>query len=277
MFSSLVFEACSLFPEKENSDYVARVNAHYLTHKELDFQLSDGLSKEDSAIAANAYIQSWATDKLLLDRAKLNLPEEQQLEFKSLAQRYEEQLFKKAYKDALIQRELNEQIDSADVFEYYQMNRANFKLNEELVKLRYIQFSKKMKTKNDIKSQIIRFTTEDIVSLQEKSLEFKTLSLNDSVWVRVSDVLRKLKTNLDVELEKTELLKPKNFIEVETEEDFFYIFINSSLKRKEEAPLSYISPTIEQILVNRKKINISKKIEKEITKDATKNNEFEVY
>ena len=277
VFTSVLFGACSLFPKKENSDYVARVNAHYLTYKELNLQLSDGLSKEDSTIAAKAYIQNWATDKLFLDRAKLNLPEEQQVEYKDLAQRYEEQLFKKAYKDALIKRGLNERIDSTDIFEYYQANKANFKLNEELVKLRYVQFSKEMKTKNDIKRQIIRFNTEDIVSLQDKSLEFKSLSLNDSVWVRVSDVLRKLKTNSGVELEKAELLKPKKFIEVETDEDFFYIFINSSLRRKEEAPLSYISPTIEQILLNRKKMNISKKIEKEITKDATKNNEFEVY
>ncbi|MFO7745902.1 MAG: hypothetical protein R6V36_11055 [Psychroflexus sp.] len=274
---SFALGACSFFSEKENTGYVARVNTHYLTFEELDNNISKNLSQEDSTIAAKSYIQNWATDKLLLDRAKLNLPEEKQIDYRELAKRYEEQLFKKAYKDALIERELKDKIDSSDVNDYYQNNKANFKLNEELVQLRYLQLSKKMKALKDIKNQFLRFNPEDMLSLQEKSLEFKSLSLNDSIWVRVSEAIKEFKESKDLQIDKSEFFKPENFIEIENENDVYYIFIKSTLKRKEEAPISYIRPTIEQILLNRKKINISKKIEKEITKDATKNNEFEVY
>ena len=277
IFCSLLLGACSFFTEQEDNSYVARVNAHYLTFDELESHISNSLSKQDSLIAAKSYIQNWATDKLLLDRAKLNLPEEKQLDFRELAKKYEEQLFKKAYKDALIERELSNQIDSADVDEYYQNNKANFKLNEELVQLRYLQLSKKMKALKDIKRQIQRFNSEDMLSLQEKSLEFKSLSLNDSIWVRVSDVVKEFKESKGLELDKSEFLKSNNFIEIDNGDEMFYIVAKSNLVRNEEAPLSYVRPTIEQILLNRKKTNIAKKIEKEITKDATKNNEFEVY
>lgn len=274
---SLALGACSFFSKKEDTNFVARVNNHYLSFEELESHLSSKLTSEDSAVAARRYIQNWATDKLLLDRAKLNLPNDQQNDFRELSMKYEEQLFKKAYKDALIERELNNQIDSVDVNIYYESNKANFKLNEDLVQIRYLQLDKKMKSLKDIKRQFLRFSPEDMLSLQEKSLEFKSLSLNDSIWVRVSDVVQEFKENKGVELDKSELLKTQNFIELESENDHFYIVIKSTLKRNEEAPLSYVRPTIEQILLNRKKINISKKIEKEITKDATKNNEFEVY
>ncbi|SDG70345.1 hypothetical protein [Psychroflexus sediminis] len=276
---SVAFTSCSFFSEKENTNYVARVNDHYLTFEELGNHISNNLSYEDSAITAKSYIQNWATDKLLLDRAKLNLPEDQQNDFRELSKRYEEQLFKKAYKDALIRRELTKEIDSASVLAYYRNNSANFKLNEDLVQLRYLQLDKKMKSLRDIKRQFLRFNPEDMLSLQEKSLEFKSLSLKDSIWVRISDVMTEFKENKNIELEKSELLKERNFLEFESEDgnDIYFIYINSILKRNEEAPLSYVRPTIEQILLNRKKTNISKKIEKEITKDATKNNEFEVY
>jgi len=93
---SFTLGACSLFSEKENSDYVARVNTHYLEFDELNQHISKDLSEQDSTIAAKTYIQNWATDKLLLDRAKLNLPEEKQIDFRELAKKYEEQLFKKS-------------------------------------------------------------------------------------------------------------------------------------------------------------------------------------
>ncbi|WP_019038970.1 hypothetical protein [Psychroflexus tropicus] len=274
---ALCLSACTLFSEKDTTPFVARVNNHYLSTEELQDHISEGLSEEDSALAAKAYIQSWATDKLLLDRARLNLPVDQQNDFRDLSRKYEEQLFKKAYKDALIERELVNTVDSVDVSSYYEENKSNFKLNEDLVQLRYLQLDKEMKSLRDIKRQFLRFNPEDMLSLQEKSLEFKSLSLNDSIWVRTSDVVKEFEESKNIEVEKSELLKSDHFIQIDSKDEVFYIFIESVLRRNDQAPLSYVRPTIEQILINRKKMNISKKIEKEITKDATKNNEFEIY
>jgi hypothetical protein len=47
--------------------------------------------------------------------------------------------------------------------------------------------------------------------------------------------------------------------------------------RNENAPLEYAKPTVKQILLNRRKLELSKDFEKEITKDALKNNKFEIY
>lgn len=277
MISSVLISSCAFFSKKESTTNVARVNTHYLSQEEISQHISNNLSETDSTVAARYYIQNWARDKLFLDRAKLNLPQEQQSYFRELSKRYEEQLFKKAYKDALIEKQLKIQVDSSEIVFYYQDNKSNFKLNEDLVHLRYLQFDKKMKSSLDIKSKFIRFNAEDMLSLQEKSLEFKSLSLNDSIWVRVSDVLKEFEDNKGIQLNKFEISKTDSFLEFEDESDIFYFYTKNFLKRNDEAPLSYVRPTIEQILLNKKKINISKIIDKEITKDATKNDEFEVY
>lgn len=82
LIASSFLGACSFFTEKEDYIYVARVNNHYLTYDELSKQLMKNLSPEDSSMAARSFIENWATDKLLLDRAKLNLPEDRQNEFR---------------------------------------------------------------------------------------------------------------------------------------------------------------------------------------------------
>ena len=55
------------------------------------------------------------------------------------------------------------------------------------------------------------------------------------------------------------------------------IKIEAILKTNDIAPLSYVRPTIEQIILNKRKKNLLKKIQKDITIDAIKNENFEIF
>jgi len=57
----------------------------------------------------------------------------------------------------------------------------------------------------------------------------------------------------------------------------YMVKIKDVLNRKEKAPLQYIKPTIRQIILNKRKLELIKKIEKDITRDAVENKQFEVY
>ena len=275
----MILSSCDFFKEETPDNVIARVNDHFLTLDELKENLPKQINADDSTVFAKNFIRNWATDKLLLDRAKLNLPEEQQAYFRDLAQKYEEQLYKKAYKDAIAERELEGEIDSIAVLEYYELNKSNFKLNEDLIKLRYLQVDKKINDFKNIKEKFRRFNAEDKKSLENRTLEFKSVILNDSTWVRTVDIIDEFSKKDSLDLKTEAFFKSNNFIELEAKSgnDVFLIFVKDVLKRNNEAPLSYVRPTIEQILLNKKKTEFSKNIEKEITKDATKNNEFEVY
>ena len=268
----MILSSCDFFKEETPDNVIARVNDHFLTLDELKENLPKQINADDSTVFAKNFIRNWATDKLLLDRAKLNLPEEQQAYFRDLAQKYEEQLYKKAYKDAIAERELEGEIDSIAVLEYYELNKSNFKLNKIIDELI-------IRVKKNIKEKFRRFNAEDKKSLENRTLEFKSVILNDSTWVRTVDIIDEFSKKDSLDLKTEAFFKSNNFIELEAKSgnDVFLIFVKDVLKRNNEAPLSYVRPTIEQILLNKKKTEFSKNIEKEITKDATKNNEFEVY
>ena len=57
----------------------------------------------------------------------------------------------------------------------------------------------------------------------------------------------------------------------------YLIYVNDALKKNDQAPLEYAKPTVEQILLNKQKLELVKQLEKDITKDAIKNNQFEIY
>ena len=53
--------------------------------------------------------------------------------------------------------------------------------------------------------------------------------------------------------------------------------ITDVLLRNQLAPIEYVMPTIRQIVINKRKLEFIKQLEKDITKDAIKNKQFEIF
>src|SRR5690606_34744172 len=158
---------------------------------------------------------------------------------------------------------------------YYQENGENFKLNEDLVKLRYINLTKDNPDLNSIKTSFRRFNDEDMQELQDKTFLFTSYSLNDSIWVKTRQVFQRIgpltaQTNGD-------LLKKDNFLQLEDSLGVYLVFVKDVKLRGDQAPLEYSLPTVRQILLNKRKLELIKELEKDITQDAIKNEQFEIY
>lgn len=76
---------------------------------------------------------------------------------------------------------------------------------------------------------------------------------------------------------KNQLLKKSNFVQLKDSLGVYLMQVNDVLLRNDTAPLEYVKPTIRQIVINKRKLELIKKLEKDITKDAIKNKEFEIY
>jgi hypothetical protein len=72
-------------------------------------------------------------------------------------------------------------------------------------------------------------------------------------------------------------LKKSQFFELEDSIGVYLGKIEEVKDINEIAPLSFIAPTIKQVLLNRRKINYLRKLEIEIIDEAIKDKEFEVY
>ena len=272
---SLCLLSCVFFKETDDRVPIARVNDAYLYEDDVKDLIAEGTSKDDSTLIVNGFINRWATQRLLIEGAFLNLPDNKQEEFNKLVSQYKNDLYTKAYLDALVNKNINTAVTLEQAKEVYENNRETFKLNEELVKFRYISLTQNALNTSDIEKRFKRYNQEDKHYLDSISVQFKSYSLNDSMWVKVSQIVEKIPViNSN---NKKELLKKSNFLQLKDSLDLYLMHINDVLFQNDYAPLEYVKPTIDQIVINKRKLEIIKQLEKDITKDAIKNKQFEIY
>lgn len=268
-------QSCDYYKETEEREVVARVNENYLYKDDIQALIGENVTEEDSILIVSNFITRWATQQLLIDRAKYNLSIEVQKEFDELVKNYKNELYTKAYADALVAKKLDTSFNESEIESYYKEHLENFRLNEDLVKLRFINLDKNSIDFKDIKRKFMRFNEEDKSDLDRIALQFKAFSFNDSVWVSTSSVFDRIGPLSDSN--KSQLLKKSNFLELEDSLEVYLVYVNDVLLRNDQAPLEYANSTIKQIILNKRKAELVKELEKDITRDAIENKQFEIY
>lgn len=267
--------SCQYFaPEESQKKPLARVNQSYLYLEDIVDLLGPNMSPADSALLIQNQINKWATQQLLIDQAKINLSLDLQADLEDLIQQYRTDLYTESYKGKIVTAQLDSVIDDQEMQTYYELNRDNFKLNEALVRCRFIHLDEQFLAKNDVISAFKRFDSLDRELLQEWRLQFKSVNLNDSLWVRQQRLIEQIPPLQEKSLEALKNAKINQF---QDSLGLYLLKIEGLLNRNDVAPLSYVAPTIRQIILNRRKQELTLKLEKDIAKDAIRNKTFEIY
>jgi hypothetical protein len=257
--------------EEKSSEIIAIVNTEKLFKEDLKNVLPQNISREDSIVLVKSFINDWAIKQLLLNKAGNNNSLEDINEINDLVNDYRESLLINNYKEMLINQQLDTVIKEAEIKDFYLKSKGNFRLNEELIKVKYLHFDHKVISKKEFLKLFKSEEIEDLEALEKQQLSFKYYQFNDSIWTQLDKVLLKLPFSKENLLKKTKLLQKQDSI------GLYLVAIKDVLVRNDTAPLSYIKPTIKQMILHKRKIELIRDIEKIIVKDATKNNNFKVY
>ena len=277
IIASLSLGSCNLIKSDDVNmdDAVARVGNKYLFKDEIATIVPEGTAPQDSMLIVNNYINSWATKNLLVQNAQKNLTEEQVKEFNQLVEDYRTDLYTKTYKEALVLRALDTSVSKTKLDEYYQNNKDNFKLNSDILKARYISVPVNNNNLASLKKKLSRFNEEDQRALDSLSYQFSSFSLNDSLWVKASQLVEKIPPLTD---ENSSIyLKKSQFFELQDSLGVYLVKIEDYKKRGEVAPLNYMKPTLKQIILNQRKNNFLRNLEKDIIKDAIQDGQYQLY
>jgi len=269
----LFFSCDNYFKNQSNLD-VARVEDEYLTQNQIEGIFENSTNFADSTMVLNNYINNWAANKLLVQRALVNLTEENQNRIQALVDDYKRDILINSYIDALVNENMNLEVTSYALDSLYDNYKETFKLTEDLFKIRFIYVSNLNPDISLFKKKLRRFNTDDARYLDSLSFQFNRFSLNDSIWKNKNEVFYQL-PNLK-KLNKYMLKKP-NFIEIKDSLGLYLINIKDVLKANQYAPLEYVSETLKRMVINKRKLVFIDQLRKDITKDAIKNKSFEIY
>ena len=250
---------------------IASVHNNNLYTEDIKLLIPKNIEKNDSLVFTRSIINSWAVKQLLLKKAEDNNTQNDNSEINNLVKDYRQALLINGYKERLIKQQLDTLIEQQEIIDYYKLNSKNFRLNEELIKTRYLHFSNDLIDRKEVVKSFKKGTIEDLEELEIKQLTFKQMMLNDSVWTPLENVLLKIPFSRINLLKKTKLLQKEDSL------GLYLVTVKDVLLRNQIAPLSHITPTIKQMILHQRKLQLIRDLEKIILKDAIQNKSYKIH
>lgn len=228
-----------------------------------------GLSAKDSVAAVEKYKKEWATNILLYNKAKENMPNTEKIDI--LVERYKRELFIYEYQLQKIKQN-QKPLAQKEIEDYYYENTDIFLAPETMVG----GFSVIVPNDNaDIKNlrklfrggdenlhEIEALCTQNGLNLELFSEKMKPLSLVKKKGMQIYDT--------------KEFLAHHRFFESKDENLTTFLFINTSIIQGETLPLEQIKQSLESILIERQKNLFLNKLASDLYEDALNNGEIKL-
>ena len=101
-------------------------------------------------VLVKSIINNWAVKQLMLKKSLENNSSQENTAINELVENYKHSLLINNYKEQLIKQQLDTIISEAEIDTYYSLNKKNFKLNEELLKIKFLNFNNNLINKKEL-------------------------------------------------------------------------------------------------------------------------------
>ena len=266
-----VFVSCNNFNE-DKSQNIAKYNNQILKKSQL-FGLLENSNIEDSVIITNKLINEWAVNKILVEKAKLNLTAQDLNSLDKLVENYKSELYSTAYLDALINSSINLEIDTTEIENLYNKNVDLFKLKNNIYKFAYIKIPKDFSDIAEVRNKV-RNLKNHKKFLDSISYRFSDYSFDTKSWKTENDLK---KTFSFLNNQKLNSLKNYSFLQSKDSLNLYLIKVLDFKKIGSYAPIDYVFPTLEYMSINQRKKKLTQSIKTDLIKNAIQNNELEIF
>ena len=253
---------------------IARAGAAYLYISDMSDVVPDHTGKADSAEIAGKYINNWIREQLLLQQAEKNLTEDK-IKFDKMVEDYRKSLITYQYESELIKQKLDTLVSEDEISKYYDENKSNFELKDNIIKVIYVKVKKKAPKVEKVRGWYRSNDPKDRESLSSYCYQYAdNFYLDENAWLLFDDVLKEIPMKL---YDKEAFLQNNRIIETQDSAHYFFVNIKGFMMKKSASPLSFEKENIRSILVNKRKVELIKKMREDIYAEGVKNKTFEIY
>ncbi len=266
---------CKFFGDVlHNEPLAAKVGSHELTMAALRDAVPDGLTPEDSAAFAERYINSWARDMLLMDRAEKSLSAEEK-DVSAQLENYRRTLLNHRYEQKYIAEHLDSLVTREEIEDYYAANREKFRLQNPVVKAYYFNISPRSKELQTILSGMTSTKeaqrAEADTLMRTASMRFVDYSAN---WVDAYVLAREFNTDVVTLLSS----RKKEWIRLPDGLGHDNVaFLIDYVPDGSYAPVDYCTKRIEEIILSARKHALSAEFETKLIEEALESEQLIIY
>ena len=270
----IILTGCSAFFKKKTEHAVARVYDEYLYESELKSIIPPGTLAKDSITLAKSYIDNWIHQRLVIHQAEKNLTSTQ-MDFTQQLENYKNSLIIFTYENELVKQKLDTLVTDEDIETYYDANQQNFLLKDNIVQFQYVKLPLKSSYIKQFKKLLASNNLEEKTRLYQQCEQYAAdYFLDDQNWVLFNDLLKQIPIKT---YNQEEFLKNHRDLEYQ-DSAFIYLVRFKDFKIKENiSPLSFERERIRNVILNKRKIDLTKRMHEDLFEQAQKHNDFEIY
>ena len=269
MFSA----GCDVFKKSDDRVVIAKVKEHKLYLEDLEAALPEDLTAEDSSNFTTGFIESWATQMLLMDKAELNLSNVEK-DVEAQLEEYRSSLIIYKYQSKLLRQLLDTNVTSTQISEYYDNNKDNFELQSNIAQAKLVVLDKDSKDVEKVRKWCRSSKEEDREKLEEFCIQHaKSYHLNDEVWVPFDELLSQVPKTSYLSLN---YFSTYNFAHIQDTTGHYLLDVKEIKYKNSVSPLEFEEQNIRNILLNQRKLELVRKLENDILDEAVNKNEFQI-
>lgn len=258
--------------DADSEKIVARVYDKYLYADALRNIVPAGTSRNDSITIIKSYVENWIRQQSVVHRAEENLSDEQK-EVDRKLEEYRNSLITYIYESALVNQKLDTAIRDEEIEKYYSEHPNNFELKHNIVQAFYLKVPKTAPKIEKVKSLYRSAQPKDRKQLEEYSFQFASdYYFNDEEWLQFDELLKKVPIKT---YDQEQFLRNNRFIEIPDSNHIFFITIKGFKVKESLSPLSFERDNIRNLILNKRKLDLIREMEKDAYEDALQQKEIE--
>ena len=273
-FLLLIVSCTENSTKEDNGELIARAGSAFLYKDNIHDIIPYGTSSKDSLERLKKYIDSWVREALVIQKAEDNLTDEQKNVEKQL-QDYRNSLITYAYEKELVKQKLDATVSNEEIEQYYNNNRNNFELKDNIIKVVYVKVSKKAPGINKLQKWYKSDNLKDKELLAGYCHQFaENFYLDENSWLLFDDLLKEIPIQT---YNKELFLQNNRFVEVSDATNSYFLNIKGFKIRNSLSPLSFEKENIKNIILNKRKLQLITKMKEDIYNDAANSKKIEIY
>jgi hypothetical protein len=259
---------------KGNGVTLVKIGGYSLTRSEVRNIIPEGIPPADSLLMAEDYVKKWVENQLIYDAAKRNIGNND-AEINRLVEEYRRSLLRHQYQENLIRTRLSSEISEAEKMAYYQENQAKFLLDKNLVRGLFLKIPAEAPGLDEIRKKYRAHDTKAIENIEKYSVQNAAIyNYFYNRWVDFDEILDKIPIQIP---NTTQYLKTQSTVEVTDSVYCYLLNISEYVLSGTISPYEYARPLIQELIINKRKVDFLKDIKEELYRDAVRKGEVVFY
>ncbi len=266
--------SCTSLENRNKEQILARVYDKNLYLSDIQEIFQENISLSDSVIILQNFVDKWVKKQLILQKAELNLTEDQKDVTQQLDE-YRSSLLIYKYEQKFVAQKLDTIITQKEVQAYYDKNPSNFSLDDHILKCLYIKLPIDAPNLYRIRQLYRSEKEDDFHQLESYCYQYaiKYDYFNEE-WVAFENIICELPNEV---LNPKRYLRYRTYIEQQDSTHRYLVNIREYQLAGTVAPLPYVEARIRTIILNKRKVQFVNDLENNIYMDALNKGDFTIY